>query len=247
MAASRRGPARRTRRCGPTATSRSSSATRPTSWPGSRPSRSIAWSPRRRTGASATTGGDEWIGGDPDHAHRGSLRADRAARHAEASVQRRRERGPVGRLRVRRDADRLRSGSRMTPRTSSTGSSPSSARSRRVLRKDGTLWLNLGDTYGGSSGTSRAEGAEAAADRSDPRSTGPRALNRAERGETPHAPRRPARRPRRRTSSASPGAWRSRCRQTAGTSAPTSSGRSRTRCRARRPTGRPSATNTSSC
>jgi DNA modification methylase len=30
---------------------------------------------------------------------------------------------------------------------------------RRVLRKDGTLWLNLGDSYGGAAGNTRGEGA----------------------------------------------------------------------------------------
>ena len=58
---------------------------------------------------------------------------------------------------------------------------------RRVLRPDGTVWLNLGDSYGGNGGRSQQNGLSAAADRADPRPA-PRALNRDELGQLPRPP-----------------------------------------------------------
>jgi DNA modification methylase len=60
---------------------------------------------------------------------------------------------------------------------------------RRVLRRDGTLFLNIGDSYASSGVQGPQNGLSAAADRWDPHSK-PRALNRDERGETPRAEKR---------------------------------------------------------
>jgi len=133
-------------------------------------------------------GGDEWEGGDPDHAHRGRFQRTAPPGTAKQATN-------VG-------ANEVRSGDcecgARRPVPLGLEDDPEDfvdrlvaifREARRVLRKDGTLWMNLGDTYGGSSGASAQKGLSASADLYSPRSTGPRELNRAERGETPHAPR----------------------------------------------------------
>ena len=107
---------------------------------------------------------------------------------------------------------------------------------RRVLRADGTCWLNLGDSY--------ATGAGRVGERPGGGAQGDAW---AERGVMTSPNRMPIPGLKPKDSSASPGASPSRCKPMAGGSAPTSSGPSRTRCRSRSPTGRPRRTSTCSC
>jgi hypothetical protein len=93
---------------------------------------------------------------------------------------------------------------------------------RRVLRDDGTVWLNLGDSYAGVGW--QLAGRLRAADRGAQQIVAHPKRNRT--GSIPDAA---ATRPR--TCSASRGWSRSPCAPMAGTCARTSSGRSRTRCR----------------
>ena len=113
----------------------------------------------------------------------------------------------------------------------------------RVLRDDGTLWLNLGDSYASSPPGNTTLGVSA-------KSTlhgvnGPSDAYRATLAQSVQQKRNTivgASSPR--ISSASPGASPSPCRQTAGISARTSSGRSRTPCPRASPIGPPRRTST---
>ena len=97
---------------------------------------------------------------------------------------------------------------------------------RRVLRRDGTCWVNLGDSYASRRGPARQAGAGMAAN-ADVREGGTDGITTA--NDTPRATRPEAEGPGR-----YPVAGRVRaCRRTAGTCAPTLCGRSRTRCRSR--------------
>ena len=103
---------------------------------------------------------------------------------------------------------------------------------RRVLADDGTLWLNIGDSYSGYHGNKNC--ADDAAPSNKPgywenmRESLPGAFQR-------------------RTCLAFPGVWLLRCRMTAGSCVTRSSGRNRTRCQKPSETGYRAATSMYSC
>ena len=98
---------------------------------------------------------------------------------------------------------------------------------RRVLRDDGTLWLNLGDSYTGSVASTGGGKETTAGKRSLP--------NKRAEGLKP------------KDLIGIPGASPSRCRPTAGICARTSSGTNRTRCLSRCAIAAPRRTSTCSC
>ena len=155
-----------------------------------------------------------WEGGDADCAHEGeSMRTappgtEKQASNAGASSVRSGDCGHCGARRI--DAQ---IGLESTPEEYVATMVEVFREVRRVLRKDGTLWLNLGDSY---SKSTRGQGGD-----------GKQSTNRHKRA-TSRWQIAPGLKPK--DLSASPGASPSRCRRTAGICAKTSYGTSRIPC-----------------
>lgn len=125
-----------------------------------------------------------WDGGDPDHLHVGSVQ-----RQAGGRIESPKQMSNVGSLDVR--SGDCACGARRSDDQLGLEDSPDEfvdrlvaifREVRRVLRPDGTVWLNLGDTYAGAASPSSQTGLSSAADAYAP-GRSPRAPNRDERGE----------------------------------------------------------------